>query len=131
MKLLAIALIFVSSLSYAEIVVETGTYKAVDVETGAIDSTLMVREDKTVNFKVKTPDFEMPEPGCEGTYIVNGGMLIGDMTCPLEGLEKIQVKIDVSNVTPENIRSPEGVIVDVMIDAIGTDAFKFKLTKIQ
>ncbi|MBC7421740.1 MAG: hypothetical protein H7328_13505 [Bdellovibrio sp.] len=131
MKLLVIALLLVSSVSFADVVVETGTYKAVDADTGTINTTLIVRADNTVNFNVKTPDFEMPAPGCEGTYAVLSNILVADMSCPMEGLEKIQVKIDITHVTAENIRSATGANVDVMIDALGADAYKFFLKIIE
>ena len=52
--------------------VEVGSYTGVDVETGDVHAQLVIRADKTLNFKVQTPDFEMPEPGCEGTYDIQG-----------------------------------------------------------
>ena len=130
MKALALALVFVSSFSFAaDHVIEFGTYKAIDADSGTIDSTLVVRADGTVNFKVKTPDFEMPEPGCEGTYTVKGEIFSADMKCPFDGLEQINVNIDITNVTPENIRSEKGAEVNVVIDALGSDPYKFYLRK--
>lgn len=132
MKSIALIALFVSSISFAvDHAVEMGTYKAIDVETGTIDSTLVIRADGTVNFKVKTPDFEMPAPGCDGKYTVVGDILSANMICPMEGLEKIQVKIDIKNVTPESVRSEPGADVNVTIDALGSDPYKFHLKKVE
>ncbi len=111
--------------------VETGFYTAVDVETGTIQSSLLLRADNTVNFKVSTPDFTMPEPGCEGTYKVVENLLTADMTCPIDFLSEVQVRIDITNVTPESVRSEQGVNVDVIIDALGEDPYQFNLKKIE
>ncbi len=129
MKLLTIALLLFSSTAFAYDI-EVGTYKAVDAETGTIIATLLTRADKTVNFKVKTPDFEMAEPGCEGTYVVSDNVLVADMKCPMEGMEQIQVKINISKVTAETLRQEPGATVDVSIDALGTDPYKFYLKKL-
>lgn len=132
MKIFALALLFVSSLSFAlNRVVEPGTYQAVDAETGTIKATLIANADLTAMFTVMTPDFEMPAPGCVGTYLVAGDFLKADVKCPKEGLEQIQVTIDIKNVTPESVRTEKGADVDVMIDALGTDPFKFFLRKIK
>ena len=69
MKFTLITTLFISSLAFgAGKAVEAGTYKAIDVETKKIDVTLVIRADHTMNFTVVSPDFTMPEPGCEGTY---------------------------------------------------------------
>jgi hypothetical protein len=72
----------------------------------------------------------MPAPGCEGVYKVTGDILLADMNCPQPGLEKLQVIIDIKTVTPQSIRSDIGAEVDVTIDALGSDPFKFHLKKI-
>lgn len=135
MRLIVFCLL-VTSLAFAEaspIVnkeVEAGSYTAVDLETGTIKSALLLRPDHTVNFKVETPDFTMPEPGCEGQYVVQGNLLTADMTCPMDFLSEVQVRIDITNVTPEAVRSAEGVNVDVVIDALGEDPYEFNLKKV-
>lgn len=132
MKSIILALTFFSTLAFAaNKPVELGLYSAVDVDTKTIISSLELLPNNQVTFKVTTPDFEMPEPGCQGTYTVVENTFTADMKCPLDYLAEVQVIIDITNVTPETVRAPEGVIVDVVIDALGTDSYKFVLKKIE
>lgn len=132
MKLLVLAISLFSSLSFAaNHVIEGGLYSAVDVDTQTIVSSLEIGAGNAVTFKVNTPDFSMPEPGCKGTYTVVENTLTADMKCPLDFLSQVQVVIDVTNVTPESVRSPNGVVVQVVIDALGSDAYPFILKKVE
>lgn len=128
---LFLATLLLSTAAFASQVVEPGIYSAVDIETKTIVASLDIRADNTVNFKVKTPDFTMPEPGCEGTWSVEGNTLSSDLQCPLDFLSQVSVQIDITNVTPEAVRSAEGVNVAVVIDALGADAFEFNLKKVK
>ncbi len=131
MKLL-LASILLSSFAYAApMAVDPGTYTAIDTETKTIIATLEVRENKTLNFKVKTPDFTMPEPGCEGPWTVEENNFISDLKCPLDFLSQVHVSIDITKATPTAVRAPEGVNVQVVIDAVGPDAFEFNLKKVK
>lgn len=119
-----------ASLGFAA-TVEPGLYSAVDVETKSIIATLAVRADMSANMILKAPDFTMPDPGCEGTYAVANNILTSDMKCPVQGLEKVHVTINIADVTAESVRSPQGVIVDVVIDALGNESYKFVLKKVK
>ncbi len=130
MKIFLATLLLSTFAFAAEKTVEPGNYKAVDVETKTIEAFLVLREDKTINFKVNTPDFTMPEPGCEGTYVIEANAFLADLTCPLDFLPHTQVQIDITDVTPENVSSEAGVDVEVVIDALGADAYKFNLHKV-
>lgn len=132
MKNMILSLVAVMSLSATVFAkdVETGLYNAVDVDSGEINASLLLRDDKTVNFKVTTPDFEMPEPGCEGTWVVNGNTIVSDLECPLIFLPQVHVEIDITTVTPESIRSEEGALVPVSIDALGGEPSMFRLKKV-
>ena len=107
--------------------VEAGLYNAIDVETGTIKAQLVINPNGTLNFKVNTPDFEMPDPGCDGTYSVNGNSFTSNLTCPIAILPEVSVNIDITAVTPQSVRSAEGALVPVVIDALGTDATMFRL----
>lgn len=107
--------------------VEAGLYNAIDVETGTIKAQLVINPNGTLNFKVNTPDFEMPDPGCDGTYAVNGNSFTSNLTCPIAILPEVSVNIDITEVTPQSVRSAEGALVPVVIDALGTDATMFRL----
>lgn len=140
MKSILAAILLVSSVSFADEYVEAGTYTADDVETNTIHSTLLFQENsKTVVFTMTTPDFTMPEPGCTGLYNIehkttaageNRKIIVADMTCPLDFLTEAHVEIDITDATPEAVRQPNGVVVDVVIDAVGPDAFQFRLKKV-
>jgi hypothetical protein len=107
--------------------IEAGLYNAVDVETGTINAQLVIHPNGTLNFKVNSPDFEMPEPGCDGTYAVSGNSFTSNLTCPIAILPEVSVNIDITAVTPQTVRSAEGALVPVVIDALGTDATIFRL----
>ena len=132
MKSLFAILTLVSSLSFsADKVVEPGTYTAVDVDSSTITATLIMRANKTVNLVIAAPDFEMPAEGCEGTYEVTANLMAAHMVCPIEGFEEMDVTIDITPVTPESVRSLEGVVVDVIFGAFGEEPAKFVLRKIK
>ena len=128
MKKIFLSVLFISQLGLAKDI-ELGSYTAVDVETGTVVSTILLRADKTVNYTVSTPDFAMPEPGCEGTYTVVENKLTAELTCPLSFLPNVRVEIDITDVTPETVRSESGVVVPVVIDAFGTEPTPFILKK--
>lgn len=129
MKSLLIYLLLFVSTQVNAAQVELGDYIAVDAETKTIVSTFVLRADGTVNFHVTTPDFTMPEPGCNGTYKVVGSEFASDMTCPTDLLPEVSVIIDITNVTPEGLRTENGVEVDVVINALGDEPIKFLLKK--
>lgn len=131
MKLFLASLLLSTVAFAAPKVVEPGTYSAVDVETKTIVATLEIRANQTLNFKVSAPDFTMPEPGCEGIWTVEESTFASDLECPLDFLSQVSVQIDITNVTPESVRSAQGVNVEVVIDALGADAFLFNLKKVK
>ena len=111
--------------------IEPGLYTAVDAESGTVNAQLIIRADGTLNFKVATSDFEMPEPGCEGTYAVSGESFTSQLTCPIAILPEVSVQIDITNVNPQSIRSATGALVPVVIDALGSDATMFSLKLVE
>lgn len=134
MKVLFLVFSFFATVAFSQEqnkVIEAGLYKALDVDTGTVDCTLQINEDQTVLFDVKTEDFSMPEPGCAGTYKIEGNVLSADMECPIEELSGLNVKIDITNVTPESVRTEQGAPVKVQLDAFGPDMYDFTLRKVQ
>ena len=129
MKSLLLSLAVLVSTSAFAAQVELGKYRAVDSDTKTIVANFELRANGTVNFTVKTPDFTMPAPGCEGTYKVQGNNFLADLKCPTDLLPEASVKIDIGNVTPQNLRSEPGVEVGVVIDALGEEPNKFMLKK--
>ncbi len=128
MKKIFLSVLFISQFGLAKDI-ELGSYTAVDVETGTVVSTILLRADKTVNYTVATPDFSMPEPGCEGTYTIVENKLTAELACPLSFLPNVRVEIDITEVNPESVRSEQGVVVPVVIDAFGTEPTPFILKK--
>lgn len=129
MKSLVLALtMFVGSTVFAG-QVELGKYRAVDADTKTIIADLELRANGTANLMITTPDFKMPAPGCEGKYKIQGNKFSADVKCPTDLLPEASVTIDVTNVNPQSVRSPEGARVDVIIDALGEEATTFMLKK--
>ncbi len=111
--------------------IESGLYNAVDVDSGTVNAKLLIRTNGTLKFSVNTPDFEMPEPGCEGTYIVTGHTFASNLKCPIAMMSEVSVKIDITTVTAQSLRSSEGALVPVVIDAFGADPMMFRLKIIE
>lgn len=129
MKTLVLFCVLAAAIQANAAQVEMGKYKAIDVDTRTVDATFILRADGTVNFNVTTPDFTMPAPGCDGKYTVVGNEFTADMTCPTDLLPEVSVRIDISNVNPESIRTEEGAEVAVIIDALGDESTQFLLKK--
>lgn len=129
MKSLFLTLILAATVQVNAATVEMGKYKAIDVDTRTVDASFILREDGTVNFNVTTPDFTMPAPGCDGKYTVVGNEFRADMTCPTDLLPEVSVRIDITNVNPDSIRSENGAEVAVIIDALGDEPTQFLLKK--
>ncbi len=107
--------------------IEFGQYEAVDEETGTVKASLNIRPDWTTLFTVSTPDFQMPAPGCNGTYYVQGVILKASVKCPTAMLPWADVEIDLTNVDAKSIRSKDGAQVAVMISALGNEKNMFRL----
>lgn len=129
MKSILLSLLLAVTVQVNAAQVEMGKYKAIDVDTRTVDATFILRADGTVNFNVTTPDFTMPAPGCDGKYTVVGNEFTADMTCPTDLLPEVSVKIDITNVNSDSIRTEEGAEVAVIIDALGDEPTMFLLKK--
>ena len=129
MKSLIISLVLAAAVQIQAAQVEMGKYKAIDVDTRTVDATFILRANGTVNFNVTTPDFTMPAPGCDGKYTVVGNEFSADMTCPTDLLPQVSVRIDITNVNSDSIRTEEGAEVAVIIDALGDEPTMFLLKK--
>ena len=110
---------------------EVGHYTGVDVESGTLNADVTLNADKTLIFKLKSADFEVPEPGCTGIYEEIGNDVISDVTCPLEFLKQTKVRLDITAVTYDSVRAPEGVIIPVFVEAIGEDPILFKMKLVE
>ena len=124
--LLTLMLVVASQANAAQ--VELGKYRAVDADTKSIVATFELKAGGTVDFQVKSPDIS-PAIVCSGKYTVTGNEFATDLTCKSEILPKASVKIDISNVTAQSVRSEKGAEVNVVIDALGDEAVKYLLKK--
>lgn len=106
---------------------EVGQYIGTDVESGTLNADLTLKADGSLIFKLKSPDFEVPEPGCTGQYIEQGEFLMSDVVCPLDFLPTAKVKMDITNVSHDSVRTADGAIVPVYVDALGDEPIAFKM----
>jgi hypothetical protein len=60
---------------------------------------------------------------------IQGNKFTANVKCPTDILPEASVTIDVTNVNPQSVRTPEGARVDVIIDALGQEATTFLLKK--
>lgn len=127
MKALVLSLLLAVS-TQAMAAVELGKYRAIDADTKTITADLNLKADGTATITINTPDLPKPIP-CEGKYKIEAKMLSADVKCKSDLLAEASVKIDITNVTPDSVRTEKGAEVAVIIDALGDDAIKFLLKK--
>lgn len=106
--------------------VELGKYLAVpkDFPTVLADLELLVDNKATVRI-----DAEGTIINCTGTYNAVENELSAHAFCDHSAAPEINVVIDITNVTPEGLRSEEGVEVPVKFDLLGEDPVMFILKK--
>lgn len=131
--LLITSLSIITAAQAVNMTVEPGYYEAVEIEAdgseGDINTQMEIYEDGTVWFDVQTDKFTMPEPGCTGTWEVTGTQFLASLECPIFLLPYIDVSIDITNVTPETVRSDLGAEVYVQLDIMGKEPRLFRLKK--
>ena len=129
MKALLVLLSLVSSIAFAQATpkMEPGHYQGVDKDSGTLNADLILNPDQTLFFMLTSPDFETPAPGCTGIYQEVGNDILSDVTCPMDFLPTAQVRLDITNVTKESVRSSAGAEVAVYVDALGSDPIVFLL----
>ena len=131
MKTLFLGFLFLTASAFADNqAVQMGRYSAVDQETGTVLTQLFLKADGTATFQLTSADFTIPDPGCSGTYTIVEHTLTAAMQCPVQDFNQVNVTIDITNATPDAVNSPAGVVVPVVIDALGTDPTNFVLKKI-
>lgn len=128
MKSLVLALMLVVSSQAFAATVELGKYRAVDAETKSVVATFELKANGTVDFQVKSPDIT-PAITCTGKYKINGNEFSTSLVCQSQILPAVNVKIDISNVNAQSIRSAKGAEINVIIDALGDEAVKYLLKK--
>lgn len=127
MKSLMLSLVMTVAFQAQAAKVELGKYTAVDAETKSIRADLDLRAGGKVTMKADVSGFAL---SCNGKYTITNNQLNASVVCPgSELVDQTNVTIDVTNVTPESVRTEKGAEVDVVIDAIGTEPTKYLLKK--
>ncbi len=127
MKALLLTLISAVTINVHAATVELGKYRAIDAATRSTVASFELKANGTVNFHVRSPEFEVT---CSGKYAVRGNEFSTNLECASFLLPEARVKIDISNVTAQSIRSEKGAEVNVIIDALGDEAVKYLLKKV-
>lgn len=106
--------------------VELGKYRAVDADSGSIQANFELKAGGAVTFSVVASGTTI---NCSGTYNVQGKNFRASLRCNSALVSSANVNIDITNVNAQSIRSARGAEVNVVIDALGSDATKFLLKK--
>lgn len=123
--LISLIVLFVSTQLFAANV-EMGKYTAFpkDYPT-AIASIELIPEDKAV----VSIDIDGIIVNCEGTFVVQENIMAAHVFCDHPQAPEVNVAIDFTNVTPEGLRSEEGVEVPAKFDLLGDEEVAFILKK--
>ncbi len=127
MKSLFLSLALLTTVQVSAATVELGKYRAVDADTKSTVATFELKANGKVSFQVTSPDFEV---ACSGKYSVQGNQFSTNLECDSLLLPEASVKIDISTVNPQSLRSERGAEVDVIIDALGDEPVKYLLKKV-
>ena len=132
MKKILFAILFSSLTAFAaNKEVEPGFYEAVDADKGDINVQMQVNEDHTAAVSIVNKSPFKPNINCEGTWSVNENMFFAALDCDHFLVPYIEVNIDITNVTPESIRTERGAEVNVQLDIMGPDPRLFMLRKVE
>ncbi|MGZ3727372.1 MAG: hypothetical protein ACXWQQ_16340 [Pseudobdellovibrio sp.] len=118
------ALLFSTQLFAAN--VELGKYTAVPKDYPSATAFLDLKADGSATIKVDAGDVKV---NCVGTYKVEGNILSSHVNCDNPQVPEVNAKIDLTTVTPENLRSTDGVEVPAQFDLMGDDWYTFTLKK--
>ena len=127
MKPLLLTILSAVTINVQAATVELGKYRAVDAATRSTVASFELKANGTVNFQVRSPEFEVT---CSGKYAVRGNEFSTNLACDSFLLPEASVKIDISTVSAESVRSVKGAEVNVIIDALGDEPVKYHLKKI-
>jgi hypothetical protein len=129
MKSLVLSLLLVGAVQAGAATVELGKYKAKgnqpDVE--GITASILLKANKDITFNINSPDVGLVT--CSGQYEVSANLLVTDVECDSMFVSSAHVEINITNVTPESVRSVKGAEVLVLIDALSDVPAKFLLKK--
>ena len=127
MKALLLTILSAITINVQAATVELGKYRAVDADTNSIVASFELKANGTVSFRVSST---MIDVACSGKYTVRGNEFSTDLVCDSMLLSEASVKIDITAVTAQSIRSAKGAAVNVIIDALGDEPVKYLLKKV-
>ena len=127
MKALLLTILSAITINVQAATVELGKYRAVDAATRSTVASFELKANGTVNFHVRSPEFEVT---CSGKFAVRGNEFSTNLQCDSFLVSEASVKIDISTVNAQSIRSVSGAEVNVIIDALGDEPVKYHLKKI-
>ena len=106
--------------------VELGKYTAYPKDFPEAVALIALNADLTATLEVELDGLVVR---CAGTYNVEGDTMAAHVFCDHEQVPEVNVRIDYSNVTPEGLRSEEGVEVSAQFDLLGDETVLFVLKK--
>lgn len=127
MKSLLLALAMFVSTNVFAATVELGKYSATDKDTKSVTASFELKAPDKVGLKIEAQGTTI---NCSGTWAVAGNDFKSSVTCDHAAIPSASVNINIANVTPAGLRSPNGVEVPVKIpDLLGDEAAVFLLKK--
>ncbi|MBY0554883.1 hypothetical protein K2P97_10170 [bacterium] len=129
MKVLVLLMsMLISAQVFAATPVELGKYLAVPKDFPTVLSVLELFADKTATVHIDADGIII---NCTGIFAQAGNELTADAQCDHPDASEISVIIDISNVTPEGLRSEAGVEVPVKFNLLGDESVPFILKKLE
>lgn len=125
-SLLLVSLFFSSQL-FAATTVEMGKYLAVPKDFPTVLAVLELFPDNHATVNI---DADGTKINCVGIFSQIENELNADAQCDHPDAPEIKVKIDITNVTPDGLRSEAGVEVPVKFDLLGDESVQFILRKL-
>ena len=127
MKILILLFYSLISTQLFAATVELGKYLAIPKDLPTVSATIELLADNKATVFI---DSEGTIVNCTGTFTVIDNKLNAHADCDHPDAPKINVIIDITNVTPEGLRSEAGVEVPVIFDLLGDDTYLFTLKKV-
>ena len=106
--------------------VEMGKYTAYPVDYPTAIATIDLRPDATADVSI---DIDGLVVNCTGTFVVEENVMKAHVFCDHPQAPEVNTSINFTNVTPENVRSEEGVDVPATFDLLGDEEVLFNLKK--
>lgn len=127
MKVLVLLVSMLISSQLFAATVELGKYLAVPKDFPTVLSVLELFADNTATVRIDADGMII---NCTGVFAVAGNKLSADANCDHPDAPEISVIIDITNVTPEGLRSEAGVEVPVEFDLLADESVLFILRKL-